>query len=163
MTVTQRIFDNAGGYRDVLTAAVMFFGEDGHNHWHVQDLQDFELYRFDNGKLVGQAAKRGFCFFDNYKDGVYPIYDGPYKFNCGSKPEDTQVSMGLTPGWGDIYAASIGTGQYIDITGSTPGRYRFYGVADKDDWFEEKDETNNSTSVDVVITNGGKVTVEPSA
>lgn len=70
MMVTQRIFDNAGGYRDVLTVAVMFFGKDGHDHWHVQDLQDFELFRLDNGKLVGQAAKRGFCFFDNYKDGV---------------------------------------------------------------------------------------------
>ena len=42
-TVTQRIYDDAGGYRDVPTGATMFFAGDGHTHWHVANLQRTEL------------------------------------------------------------------------------------------------------------------------
>ena len=69
MTTQQRIFDDAGAYRDVSTAAIMYFGGDGHNHWHVRDLENFELVRLDNGTKVGTGAKHGFCFFDNYLYG----------------------------------------------------------------------------------------------
>src|SRR5918997_4957645 len=69
MSTTQRIFDDAGTYRDVPTDAIMYFGGDGHNHWHVQDLEDFALTRLDNGTKVGTGAKHGFCFFDNFNYG----------------------------------------------------------------------------------------------
>src|SRR5918998_3215985 len=42
--VEQRVFDDAGGSRYVVsgsatTPATMVFGGDGHNHWHVKNLQ----------------------------------------------------------------------------------------------------------------------------
>jgi hypothetical protein len=59
--------------------------------------------------------------------------------------------MGLSVGWGDIYRWDL-PGQYINVTGLSPGRYRLEGVADPSDWFKEKDNTNNSTWVDLQLT-----------
>jgi hypothetical protein len=66
MTVTQRIYNDAGGYRDLPTTAQMYFAGDGHNHWHLRDLESYELIRLDNGSKVGAGAKEGICFFDNF-------------------------------------------------------------------------------------------------
>jgi lysyl oxidase len=154
MTVTQRIFDDTGGHRDVATDAVMYYSGDGHNHWHVKDLEDFVLTRLDNGKLVGTGAKRGFCFYDNYRygseeDAYYTRAGGA----CGVE-EDLQVFMGLSVGWGDMYRYTL-RDQYIDITGLVSGRYRLWGTADPDNWFLEEVDTNNFTWVNLKLTANG--------
>jgi Lysyl oxidase len=159
MTTSQRIFDDAGGYRDVPTKAVIFWGGDGHNHWHVQDLLDFELVRLDNGSKVGNFAKQGFCFYDNYLYGSSnPAFYTPRTTPraCGGGLSATQTTMGLSVGWGDRYAPAL-PGQYIDITGLTAGRYRLLGTADANDWFTESDNANNVSWVDIQLTKAGKV------
>jgi len=40
MSVTQRIFATAGGYRDRAPTAKMYFASGGHTHWHVRDLEE---------------------------------------------------------------------------------------------------------------------------
>ena len=65
MTVTQRIHNSAGSYREISTPAVMFWSGDGHDHWHVRDVEAYRLIRLDNGRRVGTGAKHGFCYFDN--------------------------------------------------------------------------------------------------
>jgi hypothetical protein len=149
MTTTQRIFDDADGHRDVPTEAVMYFGGDGHDHWHLRDLESFRLERLSRGSKVGTGAKHGFCFFDNHR---YGSGQDPYYQGCGQSG-DLQVAMGLSVGWGDVYRYSL-PDQYIDITGLGRGRYRLEGTADADDWFLESDETNNSTWVDIRIRHG---------
>ena len=153
MTTTQRIFDGAGQYLDRPTDAVMYWSGDGHNHWHLRDLEDFELIRLDNGKLVGTGAKHGFCFFDNFlygstQDKAYPRWK-----SCGKQPSDLKATMGLSRGWGDAYWRSL-PDQYIEITGLTSGRYRLLGTADADNWFLESDDSNNFTWVDLQIKSG---------
>ena len=102
MTTTQRIYDDVGGYRDVPTDAVIFWGGDGHNHWHVQDLLDFELERLDNGIKVGNLSKQGFCFYDNYLYGSSrPAFYEARTGACGGGLSATQTMMGLSVGWGD--------------------------------------------------------------
>ena len=151
MTTKQRIFDNAGGSRDVSTAAIMYFGGDGHNHWHVRDLEDFELERLDNGVKVGTGAKHGFCFFDNYRYGSSnPAYYTTSRGACGKSSLDTQVVMGLSVGWGDIYNWNL-PDQYIDITGQTSGRYRLTATADASDWFLESNNDNNDSWIDIQL------------
>jgi hypothetical protein len=155
MTVRQRIYDGEGGYRSVSTDAVMYFAgdrDDGHFHWHIRNLERFRLTRLDNGTKVGTIAKHGFCFFDNYRYGsqrspFYTVARGA----CGESSSDLRVGMGLSVGWGDIYRWDL-PGQYINVTGLSPGRYRLEGVADPSDWFKEKDNTNNSTWVDLQLT-----------
>ena len=75
MTTTQRIFDSVGDYRDRSTAATFIYSGDGHDHWHVKDLEDYDLFRLDEGgnvvepAVVEQGNKIGFCFFDNANYG----------------------------------------------------------------------------------------------
>lgn len=154
MTTSQRIFDGEGNSRVVDTPAVMYFGGDGHNHWHVRDLEKFRLTSLGNGPVERVGAKHGFCFFDNYR---YGSEEEPYYTQCG-QPADTQVSMGLSSGWGDLYSATL-PDQYVDITGLKRGSYRLKGTADAENWFEESDETNNSTWVDLRVKKGGRVKV----
>jgi hypothetical protein len=149
MTTFQRIFDEAGETRDVPTDAVMHFGGDGHNHWHVRDLESFELERLRNGSKVGAGAKHGFCFWDNHR---YGSGQDPYYTGCGQWT-DLEVTMGLSVGWGDLYRYNL-PDQYIDITGLGRGRYRLVGTADAENCFRESEESNNSTWVDLRIRNG---------
>lgn len=152
MTTAQRIFHIGGGFHDVPSTAVMFFSGDNHNHWHVRDLQRLELERLDNGSKVGGGAKRGFCFYDNYRYGstqgkVYTTATNPPA--CG-RQEDLRVTMGLSVGWGDIYNHTLQY-QYIDITGLAAGRYRLWATADASDWFRETNNNNNVTWVDLQL------------
>jgi hypothetical protein len=155
MTVRQRIYNDAGGARDVSTPTVMFFAGDGHDHWHVRDAEGYELRRLDNGHRVGTGAKHGFCYYDNtaYRLGLpgaplWSIYG-----HCGGAG-DLTVTTGLSVGWGDTYPASIAL-QWIDITGLKSGRYRLTATADPAGWFVEANNANNATWLNLKLTGAG--------
>jgi len=155
MTVQQRIYNTAGSSREVNTPAVMFWAGDGHDHWHIRDIEAYRLTRLDNGRRVGTGAKHGFCYFDNtpYRLSLpgapsFSIYGG-----CGTR-EALTVTTGLSVGWGDTYPAAIAF-QWIDITGLNSGRYRLRATADPANWFAELNNTNNSTWVNIRLTNSG--------
>jgi len=166
MSTTQRIYDSAGDYRDRSTAATFIYSGDGHDHWHVKDLEDYDLFQLDGSgnvvepAVVDQIEKIGFCFFDNTK---YGSSEPEYYVGCeNGNPDALGVTMGLSRGWGDTYGANT-VGQYLDITGLADGRYRLRVTADGDsadgfDRFLESDETNNTTWADLRIT-GDTVTV----
>ena len=166
MTTTQRIFDSVGDYRDRSTAATFIYSGDGHDHWHVKDLEDYDLFQLDDSgnvvepAVVEEVNKIGFCFFDNT---YYGSSEPEYYLGCeGGNPGALHVTMGLSRGWGDTYGAGT-VGQFLDITGLPDGRYRLRVKADGDstdgsDRFLESDETNNSTWADIQIT-GNTVTV----
>lgn len=155
MATVQRIYDSAGGFREVATSARMFFAGDGHAHWHVRDLESSELIRLDNGVKVGTGAKFGFCFFDNvaYRltlpgapaEAAYP--------GCGNA-SSLAVTMGVSVGWGDEYSWRL-PNQYVDITGLVAGRYRLRVTADAPGFFSEANESNNATWVDLQIKGQG--------
>src|SRR5918997_56048 len=151
-TVEQRVFDDAGGSRCVPTPATMVFGGDGHNHWHVTNLQDFELTRLDNGvKVSPPTAKLGFCFFDNvpYGSSTPQTYTQPTGA-CAGGSSAAQTTMGLSPRWGDLYGANL-PDQYIDVTGQPAGRYRLTLIADQDNWFLESNNANNYSWIDIQL------------
>jgi hypothetical protein len=157
MSVVQRIFNDAGGSRDVSTPAVMVFGGDGHNHWHVQDLQKSELFRLSDGIFLARSDKRGFCFWDNVRYRLSlpgapqsPVYA---ESGCGGSGSLT-TAMGLSIGWGDIYPSSL-PDQFIDITGLADGQYRLVVTADASGWFAETNDNNNLTWVDLELLGGG--------
>jgi hypothetical protein len=153
MAVHQIIYNGEDYVRDVSTSARMFFAGDGHLHWHVRDLEDFELVRLDNGSKLDTQAKHGFCFYDNYKVNWKTVPGAPaapFSTHCGG-PSDLEVTMGLSPGWGDIYHYSL-PDQYMDITGQRPGRYQLKAIADENKWFLEENEQNNSSWVEIQLT-----------
>jgi hypothetical protein len=163
MTVTQRIYNDAGGYRTLPTTAQMYFAGDGHNHWHLRDLESYELIRLDNGTKVGTGAKEGFCFFDN---ALFGSTQAAFYKSCGRNPDALQVKMGLSRGWGDLYGAST-VGQYIDVTNLTSGRYNLQATADGPNWFLESNDSNNFSWVEIQISGSGSsfsvITYGPSA
>jgi hypothetical protein len=77
----QRIYDDAGSYRESGTSAVMFYSGDGHNRWHVRDAEAYELNRLNNG------AKHGFCYYDNtrYRLSLAGAPPDPVYRGCGTQ------------------------------------------------------------------------------
>ena len=150
-TVTQRIYDTAGGSRTIATPATMFFAGDGHLHWHVRNLQYYELRPLDGQNTLGTGAKSGFCFFDGVLNDLSlpgaPQF--PHFLQCG-EADSLNVTMGTSVGWGDIYEWWL-PDQWIEVTGLPAGRYRLRAVADPDNWFVEQNDADNDTWLDVYI------------
>ena len=155
LAVTQRIFNDAGSFREVSTPAVMFWAGDGHDHWHVRDAEAYELVRLDNGRRVGTGAKHGFCYFDNtpYRLWLAGAPNASVYGGCGAAG-DLTVTTGLSVGWGDTYPAGIAF-QWVDITGLKAGRYRLTATADPANWFDETNNANNATWANLRLTGSG--------
>jgi hypothetical protein len=153
MSVTQRIYDDTGSYRDLATTAHMYYAGDGHDHWHVRNLESSVLRRLDNGVKVGAWAKQGFCFSDG---GAFDLSlpgapQSAVYTDCGYDPTLLSVTMGLSVGWGDWYKYNLAF-QYIDVTDLSPGRYRLMVRADAANWFLETSDTNNFTWAAIQLT-----------
>ena len=145
--VQQHILNQAGDWRSVPVDTTMYFAGDGHLHWHVRDLEQYHLESIDGAATLGVSAKGGFCFSDNRLEqaALADAPPEPHYQSCGMA-NDLAVDMGLSVGWGDIYAADL-PDQYIDITDIPPGDYRLRATADPNQLFVEQDTGNNATSI----------------
>jgi len=145
LPVMQRVQDGAGGWTEVATPAQMFFAGDGHNHWHVEGLQDWSIASVnDRATPLRSGAKTGFCFWDNYDyTATGPVVYHPSTTSACIQRGDGTVPMGLSVGWGDEYPSGIAF-QYIDITGLPNGEYLVTLETDLDNEFVEADEGNNT-------------------
>lgn len=164
MTVRQRVWQVEGTSRYVdVPNAYGFYAGDGHNHWHLNNLQEFTIRAYNSDgttspTISGKGAKTGFCFFDNTKVNLTlrGAPASPYYTNCGVS-SSLSVKEGLSVGWGDKYSATT-TYQWIKINGLKDGKYRVQVIADPGNRFLEKTETNNTSSAYIQIT-GNTVTM----
>ena len=162
-TVYQRVMEAGGGFTERQTAADLIFAGTPHSHWHILNMEAHQLERIDTGEILHQVIKQGFCPYDTdryYADlpgsSAKPVY---VESDCEGPAWVTSLSMGVSVGWGDKYPWHM-IEQSIDIAGVPDGRYRIREVADPNNWFEESDETNNETWMDVdIVTEGGIPTV----
>ena len=166
MTVTQRVYNTAGGWRWIpVSGTHAFFAGDGHSHWHVYKLQKFEIRKLNadgtEGPLAGSGAKTGFCFYDNtvYNLTLPKAPQSPYYKGCGSA-SSLRVKTGISVGWADTYGANLAY-QWIKINGLPDGKYRVRVRTDPQNWFVEARDTNNNTFSDIRIT--GSTVVKLSA
>jgi hypothetical protein len=156
MSVVQRIYDDSGGSTDLPSSTHMFWAGDGHNHWHLFDMEQGVLTPFSNGNRVGTSAKEGFHFADgNAFDLSLPnAPQSKVYLACGGRScniDALSVKEGISVGWSDIYASGVAF-QWIDITGVPNGKYILTVTADPNGYFEESDTTNNSASATIRIT-----------
>jgi hypothetical protein len=146
--VVQRLPDGS----TAALATTMVFSGDGHNHWHVMNLEVGELIRLDNGVKVGTLRKNGFCFYDthSYRLSLPGAPSSPQYTTCGTSSGATSVNMGLSVGWSDVYPAGIAY-QWIDVTGLTPGRYRLQIGVNGALGIRERRSDNNSSWADIQL------------
>jgi hypothetical protein len=145
MSVTQRIYDGSGGYRDVPTSAAMYFAGDGHHHWHVRNLESSRLRPLGSTSPVLTSAKHGFCL----TDGVFWVMlpgspPSSVYTDCGDDPRVLEQTMGLSVGYADVYGLNTNF-QWIDITDLPDGDYRIRVTADAANRFLEVSDSNNFT------------------
>ncbi len=141
-TITQRIFDDAGGFTDVAVSSDLLF-HPSHDHFHLQDFAEYELWtkaEFEawiaSGRNVGKAkhvgSKTSFCIMDTRR--VSTLLGAPSSSygECGS------TVQGLSGGWGDTYDRSLPE-QWVDV-GVSPladGSYVLRSIADPLDKLHE--------------------------
>jgi hypothetical protein len=160
LSVRQQVKEPDGTFSRHETPATMFWSGDGHDHWHVTDLQDIRIQNLD-AEVLGRVHKTGFCFLDSFSYGS----SQPSRYNsarsvCQTRTDGT-VPMGVSVKWGDTYPSTIAF-QWIDITGLPNGKYRLKVIADPPaptgGHFLESNETNNKGWTKIRI-QGNTVTV----
>jgi hypothetical protein len=143
-----------------------YFAGDGHNHWHFTDFDDYWIKDL-NGNTLRTAEKHGYCLLDNTtltsmqgQSGVpaEPVY--VEASTCGEGlPNALTILQGLSKGWGDTYPTSL-PDQALDITGLPDGRYKVGVTADVVGAIREKNENNNTATMEISIS-GNTVTTYP--
>jgi hypothetical protein len=109
-----------------------------HGHFHYENMATFGLYavRPDGrtGGVLRVSRKQGFCLTDGRAVGFKTQhFDGRgYWFpNCNlpsSIDGNDWVRMGISTGWGDVYAWDV-PAQYIEISGIRDGVYDVISIA----------------------------------
>jgi hypothetical protein len=147
------------------TPAIAQYSGDGHNHWHIQKMQRFQLFSREPGgeEIRLRGFKTGFCFFDglSMRENL-PGYQPSTRYSflgCGNETSSS-IKMGLSIGWGDIYPWDIAH-QWIDITGVSDGDYRLCVTVNGGAQYLESSRTNNQVYSDITIS--GMATGSPTA
>ncbi len=158
MSVWQRVYNDDGTATSGRTAATMNYSGDGHDHWHVNNLQRHAIHPV-GGREAAHGAKVGFCFFDNsgYRLSMPRAPKSPVYHSCGG-PQSTELTMGLSVGWGDVYPWWMAY-QWIDISALPNGDYVVTADADPYAQFREATRTNNSTWTRIRIAANDQVTI----
>jgi len=159
MTVKQRLVNVDGTKTWRKTSASMFYAGDGHDHWHVKDLERYTIHPVASDTELGRGAKTGFCFSDNasFRTTLPKAPQVPVYRSCGV-PDSTVVTMGLSVGWGDFYTWNLAW-QWIDISSLPAGDYVVRARADPQGQFTEANVTNNMTWTKIRIGATSDVTV----
>ena len=146
--VSQRIYDNAGGYVSRYAGDMIYHSS--HNHFHFQNFASYELWtRADydawlaSGRTQGQAQRRGtkttFCLMDTAQVQTLPGSPSSARYTqCG------QNFQGISVGWADEYLYSLPE-QWIDLgTSALPdGDYVLRSVADPNNRLYESANKND--------------------
>ena len=152
--VHQRAIDTAGDWHVVGTPPVQFETADGHNPFHLREVGRYSLWNEARTAEAAPGQKVGFCLYD-IERAEAEDYDGPSnprvysgtvtQFCDADNPSTTDLVMGTSAGWRDVYAAYL-TFQWIDVSETAPGRYYLANEADPYDRVVESDETNNQVA-----------------
>jgi glucose/arabinose dehydrogenase len=127
-----------------------------HQHWHYLHferyaMQQYELHRVADGKVVQTSRKSGFCLGDRYRvtsravpgAAASPAFTG----KCGlGQPGLLRMHVGISVGYGDAYAAFL-EGQDLPLDGLPDGRYVLVNRVNTDHHLRELSYANNAASV----------------
>ncbi len=142
---TQRVLNRNNTWEERLIGYFVF--HPGHDHWHVEDMTQFELFTYNPdgtpNTLLATTDKLSFCMFDDKAVDLNRPGAAPARsyFRTGC---DSGGIQGISVGWSDIYTANI-EGQHLNIDGLADGRYLVRSTVDPVNLIVEQDNANNST------------------
>ena len=123
-----------------------------HDHWHFDAMAGYALRSPATDRRLSTRHKVSFCLRDNFRiRGAETRVRREHFGECGrTRPQ------GISPGWVDVYPADL-TGQSLLLPPGA-GRREFCLdlTADPKDLLEETDESDNATSIGVIV-NGDQV------
>ncbi len=166
MDIRQRMYRWDGTSRFIDTPAEARYASDGHDHWHVQGVAVYELWKESDLNTTRRGAKTGFCFLDGtpWNFSVKGARRTPYYQEswCGVRGSLTN-RVGLSAGWGDNYPWHFAY-QWIDITGLPGGTYQVRVTVDIQDFYDERVERDNCvwSRIRIPASGTGAPTVEAS-
>lgn len=135
-----------GGWETVGTPTVRYETDDGHNHFHLIEAIEYVLWNESQGSQTAVGSKIGFCLVDSeqMEAGVSTAaYSEELDNFCDEDdPLSTDLRMGISAGWRDIYDATT-TLQWVDVSNVAPGRYWIGAITDPNDEIVESNEDNN--------------------
>ncbi|MEX2308755.1 MAG: lysyl oxidase family protein [Pirellulales bacterium] len=145
--VYQRIYNDMGGFRDVLAGT--FTHHPGHGHTHFDGFAQYHLREVTAGNGVGDIVvsgdKTSFCLLDTEE---FEPSAGPAEYETC-----TTTRQGISSGWADIYDQSL-PDQWIDITSVADGTYWLEVVVDPDNHILEANESNNAERILIELGGG---------
>jgi hypothetical protein len=109
-------------------AELVFDTDDGHSHFHVQDIAHYSLWNRAQTEEVAPAQKVGFCLTDSEhveaQGPSTPFYadEAERRFCDHLEPEALTVWEGISAGWQDAYYWKVAL-QWVDISDVAPGEY----------------------------------------
>ena len=125
-----------------------------HGHFHTEQILTYELYAVADATAggltkTGAGTKSGFCPADQLF-GDFLVFEQavPGAFGEGdtaaggcSSPDGG--SLGLTPGWGDVYRWQR-PGQYVEFDGQPDGLYVIRATVDQTNLIVESNDDDNT-------------------
>jgi Lysyl oxidase len=118
-----------------------------HDHWHFDAMAGYSLRSPQTGRRLATRGKVSFCLRDNVRvPGVQTLVRREHFGEC------TRTGpQGISPGWVDIYSADL-PGQSLPLPAGSGRRLLCLDLtADPRGLLAETDETDNGTSIPVVI------------
>jgi hypothetical protein len=110
-----------------------------HGHYHFASFASYRLLD-GAGNVVRTGRKVGFCLMDVSR----------HDSSANPSARYTCSNQGIQAGWADIYSSGL-SGQWVVVTGLTPGTYVLEIVIDPMNVIPEANESNNTTRQNVVI------------
>lgn len=148
MSVKQVLYQSGGGTTTRATGATVSFQT---GVWRLGALEAGWLQ--SSSGHIAALVKHWYCPQDDSAFNLsLPGAPSTAKYtSCGGdKPALLSVTLGMSVGWADNYGP-YSYQQYIDITNVPDGTYYLYAQADPNNYFQESNETNNTTWTEIKI------------
>ena len=119
----------------------------GHDHWHFDAMARYSLRRTGETEPLAERRKVSFCLRDNRRvHGVGTTVRREHFGECTRRSR-----QGISPGWVDVYPYDL-PGQSLPLPARLDGVQLCLDLeADPLDVLREVDETENATSVGIVV------------
>jgi Lysyl oxidase len=119
-----------------------------HDHWHFDAMAGYSLHSPTTGEHFAARRKVSFCLRDNRRVGAVPTDVRREHFGECSRAGP----QGISPGWADVYLWDL-PGQTLPLPRGRDRRVLCLDlVADPRGLLAETDESDNGTSVTIIVT-----------